>query len=51
MFGGNGFLLTNRPARHYADARACLIYEGTNEILEQKIAVSYLGADFEAFSG
>jgi alkylation response protein AidB-like acyl-CoA dehydrogenase len=50
IFGGNGFLLTNRPARHYADARACQIYEGTNEILEQKIAVGYLGKEFEAFS-
>lgn len=51
IFGGNGFLLTNRPARHYADARACQIYEGTNEILEQKIAVGYLGPEYEAFSG
>ncbi|MDB5389771.1 MAG: putative acyl-CoA dehydrogenase [Planctomycetaceae bacterium] len=50
VFGANGFLLTNRPARHYADARACQIYEGTNEILEQKIAVSYLGKEFEAFN-
>lgn len=51
IFGGNGFLLTNRPARHYADARVCQIYEGTNEILEQKIAVGYLGNDYDAFSG
>lgn len=51
IFGGNGFLLTNRPARHYADARVCQIYEGTNEILEQKIAVGYLGSEYEAFSG
>lgn len=49
VFGGNGFLLTNRPARHYADARVCQIYEGTNEILEQKIAVGYLGPEYEAF--
>ena len=49
VFGGNGFLLTNRPARHYADSRACQIYEGTNEILEQKIAIGYLGSEFEAF--
>ena len=51
IFGGNGFVLTNRPARHYADARACQIYEGTNEILEQKIALGYLGSEFDAFSG
>lgn len=50
VFGGNGFLLTNRPARHLADARACQIYEGTNEILELKIASSYLGKEFEAYS-
>ena len=50
IFGANGFSLTNRPARHYADTRACQIYEGTNEILEQKIAVGYLGEGFEAFS-
>ena len=50
VFGANGFLFTNRPARHYADARACQIYEGTNEILEQKIAVGYLGPEFEAFA-
>lgn len=50
VFGANGFLLTNRPARHYADARVCQIYEGTNEILEQKIAVGYLGKEFDAFS-
>jgi alkylation response protein AidB-like acyl-CoA dehydrogenase len=49
VFGGNGFLLTHRPARHYADARVCQIYEGTNEILEQKIAVGYLGREYEAF--
>lgn len=51
ILGGNGFLLTNRPARHYADARACQIYEGTNEILEQKIAVGYLGDEYAAFYG
>jgi len=50
IFGGNGFLLTNRPARHYADSRACQIYEGTNEILEQKIALGYLGREYEAFA-
>jgi alkylation response protein AidB-like acyl-CoA dehydrogenase len=49
VFGANGFVFTNRPARHYADARVCQIYEGANEILEQKIAVGYLGRDFEAF--
>jgi hypothetical protein len=28
----------------------CQIYEGTNEVLEQKIAVSVLGKEFESYS-
>lgn len=50
VFGGNGYSLENRPARHLVDSRVCQIYEGTNEVLEQKIAVSILGKDFEAYS-
>lgn len=50
VFGANGYSLENRPARHLVDTRVCQIYEGTNEILEQKIAVSVLGKDFEAYS-
>lgn len=49
IFGANGYSLENRPARHLLDTRACRIYEGTDEILEQKIAVSLLGADFKAY--
>jgi len=50
IFGANGFSLENRPARHLADTRACRIYEGTDQILEQKIAIRLLGQEFEAFS-
>ncbi len=49
VFGANGYSLENRPGRHLIDTRVCRIYEGTDEILEQKIAVSVLGTDFEAF--
>jgi alkylation response protein AidB-like acyl-CoA dehydrogenase len=50
IFGANGYSIENRPARHLLDTRVCQIYEGTNEILEQKIAVSLLGREFEAYS-
>lgn len=50
VFGANGYSLENRPARHLADTRVTMIYEGTNEILEQKIALGSLGEDFEAYS-
>ena len=50
VFGANGYSLENRPARHLADTRVTTIYEGTNEILEQKIALGALGREFEAYS-
>ena len=50
VFGANGYSLENRPARHLADTRVTMIYEGANEILEQKIALGSLGKQFEAFS-
>lgn len=50
VMGANGFSLENRPGRHLLDTRVCRIYEGTDEILEQKIALSVLGKDFEAFA-
>jgi alkylation response protein AidB-like acyl-CoA dehydrogenase len=50
VFGANGYSLENRPARHLADVRVTMIYEGTNEILEQKIALGALGKDYEAYS-
>jgi alkylation response protein AidB-like acyl-CoA dehydrogenase len=50
VFGANGYSLENRPARHLADTRVTMIYEGTNEILEQKIATGSLGKDYVAYS-
>ncbi len=50
IFGANGYSLENRPARHLADTRVTMIYEGANEILEQKIALGSLGKSFEAYS-
>lgn len=50
VFGANGYSLENRPARHLTDTRVTTIYEGANEILEQKIALGVLGKEFEAYS-
>ena len=50
VFGANGYSLENRPARHLVDTRVCRIYEGTDQILELKIASKLLGSDFEAYS-
>jgi len=50
VFGANGYSFENRPARHLADTRVTMIYEGTNEILEQKIALGSLGKEFQAYS-
>ena len=50
VFGANGYTIENMPARHLIDTRVSRIYEGTDEILEQKVAVSLLCLDFEAYS-
>jgi len=50
VFGANGYSIENRPARHLQDTRVTMIYEGANEILEQKIALGTLGKGFEAYS-
>jgi alkylation response protein AidB-like acyl-CoA dehydrogenase len=50
IFGANGYSYENRPARHLADTRVTMIYEGANEILEQKIALGSLGKEFTAYS-
>jgi alkylation response protein AidB-like acyl-CoA dehydrogenase len=50
IFGANGYSFENRPARHLVDTRVTMIYEGANEILEQKIALGSLGSEFEAYS-
>jgi alkylation response protein AidB-like acyl-CoA dehydrogenase len=49
VFGANGYSFENRVARHLCDTRVTRIYEGANEILEQKIAISILGSEYSAF--
>ena len=49
VFGGRGYSELFRPARHWKDVRVCRIYEGTDEILQLKIAASLLGKDYAAF--
>ncbi len=50
VFGGFGYSLFSPVGRHYCDTRAPRIYEGTDEIMELKIASHILGDDFKAFS-
>lgn len=50
VFGANGYSFEYRVARHLCDTRVTRIYEGANEILEQKIAISVLGKEYAAFS-
>ena len=49
VFGGNGYSLENRPGRHLCDTRVCRIYEGSNEILEQRMALDHMGVEWAAF--
>jgi alkylation response protein AidB-like acyl-CoA dehydrogenase len=49
VFGSSGYSFESRAPRHLVDTRVCRIYEGTDEIMVQKIAVSLLGTDFEAY--
>ncbi|HYV52348.1 MAG TPA: acyl-CoA dehydrogenase family protein [Candidatus Eisenbacteria bacterium] len=42
-------LKSNRVARHFLDSRAITIYEGTNEILQLKVASKILGNEYEAY--
>ena len=50
IFGANGYTFDSRPARHLTDTRVTMIYEGANEIMEQKMALGVLGKDFTAYS-
>ena len=49
VFGGRGWSTLYRVGRHLQDVRVCRIYEGTDEILQLKIAAALLGKDFAAF--
>jgi alkylation response protein AidB-like acyl-CoA dehydrogenase len=49
ILGASGYSFETRAPRHFVDTRVCRIYEGTDEIMVQKIAVSLLGQDYEAY--
>ncbi len=49
ILGSSGYSFETRAPRHLVDTRVCRIYEGTDEIMVQKIAVSLLGNDYEAY--
>jgi len=42
-------LKSNRVARHFLDSRAITIYEGTNKILQMKVASKILGNEYEPY--
>ena len=48
-FGGFGYSILSPVAKHFLDTRVARIYEGTDEIMELKIASSVLGESFEAY--
>jgi len=49
VFGGFGYSITSPVAKHFLDTRVARIYEGTDEIMELKIASAVLGKEFEAY--
>jgi alkylation response protein AidB-like acyl-CoA dehydrogenase len=48
-FGGFGYSILSPVAKHLLDSRVARIYEGTDEVMELKIASTVLGKDFEAY--
>ncbi len=50
IFGGFGYSILSPVAKHLLDSRVARIYEGTDEIMELKIASTILGKDYEAYS-
>ncbi len=50
IFGGFGYSLLSPVTKHLCDSRVARIYEGTDEIMELKIASLVLGKGFEAYS-
>lgn len=49
VFGGFGYSIMSPVAKHFLDTRVARIYEGTDEIMELKIASAVLGKGFEAY--
>jgi len=50
IFGGFGYSILSPVGKHFLDSRVARIYEGTDEIMELKIASSILGKGYEAYS-
>ncbi|MEM0118340.1 MAG: acyl-CoA dehydrogenase family protein [Conexivisphaerales archaeon] len=49
LFGGFGYNIMSPVTKHFLDTRVARIYEGTDEIMELKIASTILGKDYEAY--
>ena len=49
IHGGFGYSLLSPVARHLLDSRVARIYEGTDEIMQLKIASTILGKEYEAY--
>jgi len=49
VFGGFGYSVLAGVGRHFCDVRVARIYEGTDEIMDLKIASGVLGREFEAY--
>jgi alkylation response protein AidB-like acyl-CoA dehydrogenase len=50
VFGGFGYSILSPPGRHLLDSRVGRIYEGTDEIMDLKIASRLLGKGYEAYT-
>jgi alkylation response protein AidB-like acyl-CoA dehydrogenase len=49
IFGGFGYSILSPVGKHLLDSRVARIYEGTDEIMELKVASSILGREFESY--
>jgi alkylation response protein AidB-like acyl-CoA dehydrogenase len=49
VFGGFGYSTLSPVTKHFLDTRAARIFEGTDEIMDLKIASGVLGREFEAY--
>jgi alkylation response protein AidB-like acyl-CoA dehydrogenase len=49
VFGGFGYSILSPVGKHLLDSRVARIYEGTDEIMELKVASTILGKEFEAY--
>ena len=49
VFGGFGYSTLSPVTKHYLDSRVTRIFEGTDEIMDLKIASGVLGRDYEAY--